>query len=285
MLHDLPIKWILIIGYLLALLFQKGRPKKIGRGFLWTTFLLHTLILGLLWYTLRRPPVSNMGETLLYVPWTTVLFGLLFAKKLKYAVPLAALVPLIFLPDPLTFSPLPPVLHAPYWLVVHVLMIVGSYGLFFLTALLSHFYLLRKNPSPSLEKTLMQTLYLGTALLIVGTLLGGMWAQVSWGRFWDWDPKESWAFISIGFYLILIHAYRFKHISGRGVASGSLIGLILISFTWYGVNYILGTGLHSYGFGSGGIFLYLLYILGEIGFLTFANKNYKKSLIEKKGGK
>ena len=108
-----------------------------------------------------------------------------------------------------------------------------------------------------------KTLYIGTALLIVGTILGGVWAAQSWGRFWDWDPKESWAFISALMYLAFLHAYKFRKIKERGLAIGSILGLMTISFTWYGVNYILGTGLHSYGFGGGGEWLYYSYLLGE----------------------
>ncbi len=104
---------------------------------------------------------------------------------------------------------------------------------------------------PQLSKSILHTMYIGTAMLIAGTILGGVWAAESWGRFWDWDPKESWAFISSCCYLIFIHAYTFRYIHQIGLAIGAVIGLWAISFTWYGVNYILGTGLHSYGFGSG----------------------------------
>ena len=119
-----------------------------------------------------------------------------------------------------------------------------------------------------LSSMILQTLYIGTAMLIAGTILGGLWAAESWGRFWDWDPKESWAFISSAFYLIWIHAYRFHKISSFGLAFGSVSGLLAISFTWYGVNYILGTGLHSYGFGSGGEHLYYAFLGTESLFLS-----------------
>src|SRR5438128_6981056 len=99
-------------------------------------------------------------------------------------------------------------------------------------------------PMKRLSQVILQTLYGGTTLLITGTILGGIWAAESWGRFWDWDPKESWAFISSCFYLIWIHAYRFGRIGSFGLAIGAVGGLLAISFTWYGVNYILGTGLH-----------------------------------------
>jgi ABC-type transport system involved in cytochrome c biogenesis permease subunit len=100
-------------------------------------------------------------------------------------------------------------------------------------------------------------------MLIPGTLLGGVWAQESWGRFWDWDPKESWAFISCALYIAIVHAYKYKIIRQFGLIIGSIVGVNVITFTWYGVNYILGQGLHSYGFGSGGQPLYWGFIVFE----------------------
>ncbi len=167
------------------------------------------------------------------------------------------------------------VLDSQVWLMVHVLLVVGSYGLFILGAALGHFYLggflLYKeerawmHPLPPL---ILQTLYGGTALLLSGTILGGIWAAQSWGRFWDWDPKESWAFISLCVYLLFIHAYRFSRLSSFGLSIGAVLGALTISFTWYGVNYLLGTGLHSYGFGEGGTYPYFLFLGGEGVFLT-----------------
>lgn len=119
----------------------------------------------------------------------------------------------------------------------------------------------------ALGQLILQTMYGGTILLVSGTILGGIWAAESWGRFWDWDPKESWAFISSCFYLIWIHAYRFHRIGSFGLAIGAVSGLLAISFTWYGVNYILGTGLHSYGFGSGGEIFYYSFLGIECLFL------------------
>ena len=146
-------------------------------------------------------------------------------------------------------------------------MVVGSYALFILSGLLAHLYLSKKEwenfflPVPAL-------LNAGVILLIAGTLLGGVWAHVSWGRFWDWDPKESWAFISSLFYLILVHLYRYYLIGTSGLAMGAIGGLIVITFTWYGVNYLLGVGLHSYGFGQGKWMPYLLFLVFESVFMT-----------------
>lgn len=287
-LHRLPLKWVIFSAYLFAALLLALRRKKTGLGFLLTAFFIHTCLLAVRCYLLGRPPVSNMDETLLFAPWAGVLIGFVFYKS-KYVLicsALSAAALALFLPARLDLEPAQAVLNSQYWLIIHVMMVVGSYGVFLLAGGLGHLFLLQKSPSPQFEKILLRTMYLGTALLILGTILGGVWAAQSWGRFWDWDPKESWAFISSGLYLAWIHAYKFKKIGGNGLALGAIIGLMAITFTWYGVNYILGTGLHSYGFGQGGQFFYYLYLILEIAFLSMAprlkNILYKNWKIAKK---
>lgn len=245
-------------------------------------FILHSGLLILRSVILNRPPVSNMYETVIYVPWITVLTGmLLFYFTRRIAVITATIGAAATLLWILKFSQLSAsldnvqaVLNSQFWLTTHVLLVVGSYGIFALAAILGHLYLILdlyskdvKSLLKSLSSCILQTLYCGTALLVIGTLLGGVWAAESWGRFWDWDPKESWAFISICTYLVGIHAFRYRYIHDFGLAIGAIIGWLSISFTWYGVNYILGTGLHSYGFGSGGERYYYFFFIGEILFL------------------
>ena len=263
---------------LLALIIFRGFSPSCCVISLILAFLCHTIILALRGYILQRPPVSNMFETMIYVPWIAVFFSLClwFWKKSRFtliAASLSALILLVLMKLTTVNSNLEnvqAVLDSQYWLTIHVLMIVASYGAFILAGLMGHFYLflvLRDgNEGSSLKLcafTLLQSLYIGVALLIPGTLLGGVWAAESWGRFWDWDPKESWAFISSCIYLVAIHAYRYRFIGNFGLALCSIAGLISVSFTWYGVNYILGTGLHSYGFGSGGEIYYYLYLVSE----------------------
>lgn len=263
------------------------------------TFALHTFLLILRSYILGRPPVANMFETILYVPWVAVLISLALRFFYKSPIPLIAsaiaslvlltLLQLNFYAN--SFENVQAVLDSHYWLFIHVLMVVGSYGLFLLGAFLGHIYLggfaYYKHDTPLLilvSQLLLKVLYIGLALLVAGTLLGGVWAAQSWGRFWDWDPKESWAFISICIYLLWIHAYRFGKIHRFGLAMGSILGFLAISFTWYGVNYILGTGLHSYGFGNGGTFYYYSYIFLELLFLAamMQNRHLSKDIDKKK---
>lgn len=246
--------------------------------------LCHTGLLAARCYILARPPVSNMFETVIYVPWVAACTSLLFSSLRKQPLALlAACITSIILLVILQVTDLnqsldqvQAVLDSQFWLIVHVLLVVGSYGIFILSAIMGHFYLIffiiyykQTSAMKQLSSMTLQAIHSGIILLITGTILGGIWAAESWGRFWDWDPKESWAFISICFYLIWIHAYRFHHIDSFGLAIGAVSGLIPISFTWYGVNYILGTGLHSYGFGSGGEYYYYTFLATECLFIIF----------------
>ncbi len=264
---------------------QKYRKfTQIGIFLTLVAFALNTLILLIRCFILQRPPVSSMFETVLYVPWIAVLVSLILAKKTKNSLILlgsclVALILLVVLKATGLDSSLEnvqAVLDSQFWLIIHVLMIVASYGVFALAGILGQIYLFQyiiheheTFDMQELGKAILQALYVGVCLLIPGTILGGIWAAQSWGRFWDWDPKESWAFISSCIYLIFIHAYTFKYIRYFGLAMGAVIGLLAISFTWYGVNYILATGLHTYGFGSGGEIYYYLFLLAEILFLIF----------------
>jgi ABC-type transport system involved in cytochrome c biogenesis permease subunit len=278
--YHYPLTMITIISYGLVLLLFLLTRKYLLLGLI--PFAMHTLILALRCYILGRPPVSNMFETVVYVPWVAVLTGYVLYfftrnKVLVIASTAAAFLFLIFLQ--LThldngMENVQAVLDSQFWLMIHVLMVVGSYGLFILAGILGHLYLgmhlYYHSETPAmanLGRNIIQIIFIGTSLLITGTILGGVWAAESWGRFWDWDPKESWAFISSCIYLIWIHLYTFGHIGNFGLAVGSVAGLSAIGFTWYGVNYILGTGLHSYGFGTGGEQYFYLFMLLEALFL------------------
>lgn len=284
--YAVPLISMAIILYLTALsllLLYQGFPKKIALvpavlSFS-AAFLLHTFTLFLRAYILNRPPVANMAETVIYVPWIATCVGIGLSIRFKSLIPAAVaaglsavLLSILEWTFPMqSLENVQAVLNSQFWLSVHVLMIVASYGVLIFAGLLGHIYLTLKvffnRDSGLLSKCLLQSLYIGVALLIPGTILGGVWAAQSWGRFWDWDPKESWAFITACFYLLVIHAERFHFIGRLGVALGAVLGVIAVSFTWYGVNYILGTGLHTYGFGNGGEWIYYTFIGAELLFL------------------
>jgi cytochrome c biogenesis factor len=115
-----------------------------------------------------------------------------------------------------------------------------------------------------------RVMQVGILLVGIGTVLGGVWANESWGRFWGWDPKETWALITFLGYLVIVHLKHAKWMDNFGLAVGSVLGFLLVLMTWYGVNFVLGRGLHSYGFGSGGIVWIIYYLIFEVLFLTWA---------------
>lgn len=277
----------LLFLYLLALSLFLFSFRKSATAITLIAFILHSALLLARCLILERPPVSNMFETALYVPWIAVATGLILKKIMGSTLAIAAAA---FIASALllvakwaglhdSMENVQAVLDSQFWLVIHVLMVVGSYGLFILSGMIGHAYLIdyffKIKSRVNLSQLILHTMYAGTALLIGGTILGGVWAAESWGRFWDWDPKESWAFISSCTYMIIIHAYRFGKIGDFGLAIGSIAGLLSISFTWYGVNYILGTGLHSYGFGSGGEVYYYIYVTIELLLLVIIGTSYR----------
>ena len=179
--------------------------------------------------------------------------------------------------DP-SLQPLEPVLRDNFWLTTHVLSLTLSYGAFSLAWFLANMALFKAfffkvNPKSVFLRASQQVydiLKIGVLLLALGIFLGGVWADYSWGRFWGWDPKETWALIALLGYLALLHGRISGWIKPFGVLMASIINFSLVIMTWYGVNFVLGQGLHSYGFGSGGFevvascvavqFLWLIYL-------------------------
>jgi cytochrome c-type biogenesis protein CcsB len=264
--------WILyLLGFLALIASFPLESKKFSRvgvalvvgGFLFNGYgmLVRTMISG-------RPPVTNMYETVIFVAWGGVLFALIFEAvyKVRYFAATAAGLGVLclILADNVpildgAISPLVPVLRDNMWLTVHVLTIMLGYAAFTLAMGLGHLNLGLYFFAPgraallkSLSLFLYRALQVGTLFLAVGTLLGGVWASYSWGRFWGWDPKETWALIALLGYLAILHGRFVGWIRDFGLAVGSILGYLLILMAWYGVNFVLGTGLHSYGFGSGG---------------------------------
>jgi len=228
-----------------------------------------------------RPPVSNMYESVIWVGFGAVLFGLIFELiyKSRYYVLSGAgggflcLVMMDQLPVVMgnasmpgfeaSIKPLVPVLRDNFWLTVHVLTITLSYAAFMLGWVLGHVTLFSHLFRPSqkaehheLHQFIYRVMQVGVLLLTIGTILGGVWAYYSWGRFWGWDPKETWAFIALLCYLFVLHG-RFTGWWGNfGMSVGSVVCFQAVVMAWYGVNFVLGSlgngGLHSYGTGAGG---------------------------------
>ncbi len=237
---------------------------------------------------LDRAPVSNTFEALLWMGLVGIVLGLIaqLLNKRKgwylFAGIAAAFVSVLFAGlVPLTdrTNSLPAVLRSNFWLTIHVLTIVASYGVLAVSSVLGHAYLIKdvimnkkdetaKKGSAALIVQTYRTIQVGLILLTAGTILGGVWAAESWGRFWGWDPKETWALISILTYFAVLHARYVRWLEDFGMAASAVLGLVVIVWTFYGVNYVMASGLHSYGFGAGGEFWVGLWAVLELVFLA-----------------
>ena len=116
---------------------------------------------------------------------------------------------------------------------------------------------------------------IGVVLLAAGTILGGIWADYSWGRFWGWDPKETWALIALLGYLAVLHAKKAGLVRSFGFLAGCVISFSLVLMAWYGVNFVLGVGLHSYGFGGGGVPYVAAFVAVHLIFVAFATTVFR----------
>ncbi len=258
-------------------------------------FALHTGGLALRWYLSGHAPWSDAYESMIYVAWSVMLFGLLFGRKSMLTIASAAFVTSMILMvahwnwmDP-AIANLQPVLQG-YWLMIHVSVIVASYGPFAigmilgLVALLLMILTTKENKERMLinikELTIINELALtvGLVMLTIGNFLGGMWANESWGRYWGWDPKETWALISIMIYAFVIHMRLVPGLRGRWFYNlMSVLAFASILMTYFGVNFYL-SGLHAYASGDQILSFQFIFITLAIITVTafFAYRSYKK---------
>lgn len=278
--------WILyLLAFILLVFFQKITVlRRAGVGLVFAGFVFHTGGLILRWIILSHPPVANMYESMVFMNWTLILCSLLFfmVRKTYFFLTTGTIVGALvmiyaaILPIDSSLGVLAPVLRSSYWLTVHVMTIVASYGIFGLTMAIGHRHLLLDALNKLDKEAEQDSLYVITHLmqagliaLGAGTILGGVWANESWGRFWGWDPKETWALITFLGYMAVLHLRFAERIKGWGMAVCSVLGFLLVLMTWYGVNFILGKGLHSYGSASGGTKWIVYYLIFEVLFFAF----------------
>lgn len=272
-----PFRWSWV-SYFLALVFfsffyfgTKGVWGKPAWTFLIIGMIFHVWGFALRIYILERPPVTNMFETVAWVAFVSIIMSIVLyafnkAKILMLGSSLVATFSLILcdisstvLDDSLT--QLQPVLRDNFWLLTHVVIIVSSYAAFFLAffigdILLYYFYKDESKYHAEIQQGIVaiyRSIQVGVVLLAAGTILGGIWADYSWGRFWGWDPKETWAFIALLGYLVILHGRIIGWLKNYGLTAASVVAFSLVIMAWYGVNFVLGAGLHTYGFGAGGV--------------------------------
>ena len=262
-------------------------------------FILHTAGLVARWYLSGHAPWSDAYESMIYVAWATMFFGLIFGRKSDLTTASTAFVASMILMiahwnwmDP-AIANLQPVLDS-YWLMIHVSIIVASYGPFTLGMILGVVSLVlmiltNSNNKKKMDLTIKEitiitemALTVGLVMLTIGNFLGGQWANESWGRYWGWDPKETWALVSIMVYAFVIHMRLVPGLRSRWLFNlMSVVAFASIMMTYFGVNFYL-SGLHSYASGDKVITPNFVYysvaavaLLGLVSYFRF-NKFYKK---------
>lgn len=289
-----PFMWAWICYLMAAILFGavlfggRGAFAKFAWGILLLGFLLHTYGFGLRVYIIQRAPVTNMYETVVWVAWGSIVIASILTRFwrnyfLVFAAAAVATLCLILcdlsshvLDGSLT--PLEPVLRDNFWLLTHVLTITLSYAAFFLAFVVGDLciaYYLRgekkfQKQISEAANAMYRAIQVGVVLLAAGTILGGIWADYSWGRFWGWDPKETWAFIALMGYLAVLHGRLAGWLRNFGLAITSVVTFSLVIMAWYGVNFVLGAGLHTYGFGAGGVEYVAAFVAAHLLYAIYA---------------
>ncbi len=257
-------------------------------------FALHTAGLAIRWYISGHAPWSNGYEALVYISWATILAGLIFSRKSKITLAATAILAYLILHvahlswmDP-EITNLVPVLKS-YWLVIHVAIITASYGFLALGAVMAAFNLVLmflksgKNLQrvdlviEELSHIIEMTLIVGLFMVAIGTFLGGVWANESWGRYWGWDAKETWALVTVIVYSFIAHMRLIPGLKGVYAFNlMALVGFSSVIMTYFGVNYYL-SGLHSYAAGDPlpvpAFVYYTVVIVSIVGLLAYLNHN------------
>lgn len=260
---------LLILHFMLIFKPSARFPKLIKAGtiLVWVAFGFYTLGLMIRWYISGHAPWSNGYETMIYIGWATSLSGFIFVKRSPITLAVTTLLTsiILFVAGMSWMNPeitnLVPVLKS-YWLVVHVAIITASYGFLAMAGLLGVLNLvlmtLRNNANTkNISFTILEVSYIvemammiGLLMLTIGAFIGGVWANESWGRYWGWDPKETWALVTVLVYAIILHLRKVPGLkSTLALNSLAIVGFGSVLMTFFGVNYYL-SGMHSYAQGD-----------------------------------
>lgn len=242
-------------------------------------FLFHTAGLVMRILIMVRPPVSTLYESILFVSFIAVLFGLILERVrrngfgLLVATTVGTLLHFIgiaYASEGDTLGMLVAVLNTNFWLATHVVTITIGYGCCFVGGVLGHAYLVFHKIFPLHREKLKEIYHISVGVALValffslfGTILGGIWADQSWGRFWGWDPKENGALLIVLWLLFLLHGILTKHVKELGFALGMVLTNIVVALAWFGVN-LLNIGLHSYGFAENIFFNLMIFCAAEL---------------------
>jgi ABC-type transport system involved in cytochrome c biogenesis permease subunit len=229
-------------------------------------------------YLEGRPPVTNLYSSAIFIGWAAVILGMVLEKIYRDGIgcvvaSFAGFVTLIIAHNLAlsgdTMEMMRAVLDTNFWLATHVVTVTLGYASTFVAGFLAIIYILRgvftTTLSESTAKSLARMVYgivcFATLFSFVGTVLGGIWADQSWGRFWGWDPKENGALLIVLWNATILHARWGGLVRERGLMNLAVFGNIVTSFSWFGVN-MLGIGLHSYGF-TDAAFKWLILFIGS----------------------
>ncbi len=278
--------------------FQSNKINTVFFIILALLFAAQTFGMGMRWYISGHAPWSNTYESLVYIAWSTMFAGIIFFRKSLMALSATVVMAGIFMftahlsgIDP-QITNLVPVLKS-YWLTIHVSIITGSYGFLGLGAMLGFMsmllFIFRDPNKPNIDKTINQitaineaALIIGIAMLVVGNFIGGVWANESWGRYWGWDPKETWAWVSIIVYAFVIHLRLVPKWNTPFILSAtSTVAFFSILMTYFGVNFYL-SGMHSYATGDPVPIPMWVYISTSTVFIVIALASRKRNLAKLK---
>jgi ABC-type transport system involved in cytochrome c biogenesis permease subunit len=275
--------WLYLLAFVLACLAWLGwnRPlNNASSSLIVFTLALHTFALVSRIYISGRPPVTNLYASAVFIGWGCVILGLVVEAIYRIGIgniisTVAGFATLwiahLLAGDGDTFAKLQAVLDTQFWLATHVTCITLGYATTFVAGMLGLLYVLRGVATPSLSKEIGRdlgrmiygTLCFAIFFSFVGTVLGGLWADDSWGRFWGWDPKENGALIIVLWNVLVLHARWGGMVKERGLAVLAIGGNIVTSWSWFGVNE-LGVGLHAYGFTEGVLLALMVFVVSQL---------------------
>jgi len=276
---------IYVLALLLALFswFVSGMSELLRRSAFYLiglAWVIHTFGLIFRMYLEGRPPVTNLYSSAIFIGWGAVILGMVLEKIYRDGIGCVVAAFAGFVTQIIahnlamsgdTMEMMRAVLDTNFWLATHVVVVTLGYASTFVAGFLAIIYILRgvftSTLSPETAKSLARMVYgivcFATLFSFVGTVLGGIWADQSWGRFWGWDPKENGALLIVLWNATILHARWGGIVRERGLMNLAVVGNIVTSWSWFGVN-MLGIGLHSYGFTDAAFRWLMLFVVSQL---------------------
>ena len=271
------------LSFLFSSLLRSDWSRTLGRTTVWLlslTLVLHTFGLGMRMYLQGRPPVTNLYSSAVFIGWGCVLLAMFteWLFRLGLGSITAAAIGFVTLivahnlgADGDTMEMMQAVLDSNFWLATHVVAVSIGYAATFLAGFLAIAFILLGVFTSALKTDLFKAMgrmvygvvCFAALLSFIGTVLGGIWADQSWGRFWGWDPKENGAVLIVLMNMLILHARWGGMIRERGMMVLAVAGNIVTSWSWFGTN-MLGVGLHSYGFMESAVFWLLVFVVSQL---------------------